>query len=46
MRARQLQAEDFEHFDLVLALDANNLPHAARLCPPAQRQRLQWADGR
>jgi protein-tyrosine phosphatase len=40
-RARQLIAEDFSRFDLVLAMDADNLAHAARLCPPGQRHRLQ-----
>jgi len=41
LRARQLVAEDFERFDLVLAMDADNLSHAQALCPPAQRQRLK-----
>lgn len=41
LRARQLQAGDFEHFDLVLAMDDDNLARAARLCPPAQRHRLR-----
>jgi protein-tyrosine phosphatase len=41
LRARQLIAEDFSRFDLVLAMDADNLAHAARLCPPGQRHRLQ-----
>jgi protein-tyrosine phosphatase len=41
LRARQLIAEDFSRFDLVLAMDADNLADAARLCPPGQRQRLK-----
>jgi protein-tyrosine phosphatase len=41
LRARQLIAEDFSRFDLVLAMDADNLAHAERLCPPGQRQRLK-----
>jgi protein-tyrosine phosphatase len=41
LRARQLTAEDFGRFDLVLAMDADNLAHAARLCPPNQRHRLK-----
>ncbi|MBI3346773.1 MAG: low molecular weight phosphotyrosine protein phosphatase [Burkholderiales bacterium] len=41
LRARQLQAEDFQRFDLVLAMDADNLAYATRLCPPAQRHRLK-----
>ncbi|MCE4554052.1 low molecular weight protein-tyrosine-phosphatase [Pelomonas cellulosilytica] len=41
LRARRLEARDFERFDLVLGMDDDNLAHAARLCPPAQRHRLQ-----
>ena len=41
LRARQLVAQDFSRFDLVLAMDADNLAHAERLCPPAQRHRLK-----
>ena len=41
LRARQLVARDFERFDLVLAMDADNLAHAERLCPPAERHRLK-----
>lgn len=41
LRARQLLAEDFERFDLVLAMDRANLDHARALCPPARRERLQ-----
>jgi protein-tyrosine phosphatase len=41
LRARQLVAEDFERFDVVLAMDDANLAHAQRLCPPAQRHRLK-----
>ncbi|WP_349744508.1 low molecular weight protein-tyrosine-phosphatase [Roseateles cavernae] len=41
LRARQLVAADFEHFDLVLAMDGDNLSLAERLCPPAQRYRLK-----
>jgi len=41
LRARKLEARDFERFDLVLAMDAENLAHAERLCPPAQRHRLK-----
>lgn len=40
LRARQLLAEDFDRFDLVLAMDDDNLARARRLCPPAQRERL------
>lgn len=41
LRARKLEANDFARFDLVLAMDDDNLAHAQRLCPPAQRHRLQ-----
>ncbi len=41
LRARQLVAADFEHFDLVLAMDGDNLALAERLCPTAQRHRLK-----
>jgi protein-tyrosine phosphatase len=41
LRARKLVAADFERFDLVLAMDADNIANAERLCPPAQRHRLQ-----
>lgn len=40
-RARQLTAEDFTRFDLVLGMDADNLSRAAKLCPPEQRHRLK-----
>jgi protein-tyrosine phosphatase len=41
LRARKLTAEDFSRFDLVLAMDADNLGYAERLCPPSQRHRLR-----
>lgn len=41
LRARQLVAQDFERFDLVLAMDEDNLANARRLCPPGQRHRLK-----
>ncbi|PZP32897.1 MAG: protein tyrosine phosphatase [Roseateles depolymerans] len=41
LRARPLTAADFEHFDLVLGMDDNNLREASRLCPPGQRHKLQ-----
>ena len=34
MRARQLTAEDFTAFDLVLVMDRSNLRDAMALCPP------------
>lgn len=41
LRARKLLAQDFERFDLVLAMDDNNFAHAQRLCPPSQRHKLK-----
>jgi len=41
LRARQLEAADFERFDLVLAMDSNNLSRARALCPAEQRHRLK-----
>ena len=41
LRARKLIAQDFERFDLVLAMDDDNLANAKRLCPPGQRHRLK-----
>ncbi|MDG0853109.1 low molecular weight phosphotyrosine protein phosphatase [Pelomonas puraquae] len=40
-RARQLVADDFTRFDLVLGMDADNLSRAAKLCPPGARHRLK-----
>jgi len=41
LRARKLVPDDFSRFDLVLAMDDDNLANAQRLCPPAQRHRLK-----
>ena len=44
-RARQLKAQDFYDFDLVLVMDDAN-QHAARaLCPPGQRHKLRRLTG-
>ncbi len=32
-RSRRVSAKDFEDFDLILAMDANNLADLRRLCP-------------
>ena len=40
LRARQLVREDFEHFDLVLVMDHENMARAHALCPPTQRHKL------
>ncbi|MBB5863289.1 low molecular weight protein-tyrosine-phosphatase [Xanthomonas sp. 3058] len=47
LRARQLRAEDFEHFDWLLCADASNLRDLQRLAPEASRDKvalwLPWA---
>ncbi len=39
--ARQVGIQDFHDFDLVLAMDRDNLSHLERLCPPQHRHRLR-----
>ena len=41
LRARQVAAEDFETFDLVLAMDRGHLKILERMCPAASRQKLR-----
>jgi protein-tyrosine phosphatase len=41
LRARQVQARDFHEFDLVLAMDENNLRDLQRLAPPQHRHKLR-----
>lgn len=36
-RARQVRPDDFEAFDLILAMDRNNLDHLARIAPETPR---------
>lgn len=40
-RARQVAVEDFERFDLVLAMDTDNLTILHAQCPPARRDRVR-----
>lgn len=40
LRARRVAAEDFAGFDLILAMDQDNLYHLQRLCPPEHRTKL------
>ena len=40
-RARQLTAGDFEDFDLILAMDWDNLALAEELCPPQHAHKLR-----
>lgn len=41
LRARQVTAEDFEHYDLILAMDGGHLERLGERCPPAQQHKLQ-----
>lgn len=41
LRARLVCAHDFETFDMVLAMDENNLRDLRRLCPPGLHHKLQ-----
>ena len=40
MRARKVAAQDLEYFDLILAMDHNNLAVLKRICPPDKHDRL------
>ncbi|AHF03150.1 phosphotyrosine protein phosphatase [Marichromatium purpuratum 984] len=40
LRARCVEADDFERFDYVLAMDQDNYAHLAALCPPGLESRL------
>jgi protein-tyrosine phosphatase len=41
LRARQVSVRDFEDFDLVLAMDWDNLAELEALCPAAQRHKVK-----
>jgi len=41
LRARQIVAEDFATFDLILAMDWDNLAMLQDACPPAHRHKLR-----
>ena len=41
LRARQVHADDFHSFDLILAADELNLRELRRRCPPEQHARLR-----
>lgn len=41
LRARQVAPEDFEKFDLLLAMDDDNLAWLREQCPPALHAKLQ-----
>lgn len=40
-RAREVRAADFEAFDLILAMDFDNLARLQQDCPPEQRHKLR-----
>lgn len=48
-RSRRVAPQDFQHFDLLLAMDADNLTELMRLCPPEHAGKLRlflaFADG-
>lgn len=39
-RARRVEPDDFERFDLILAMDRDNLMHLEHQCPPQFRHKL------
>ncbi len=41
IRGRQIREDDFEHFDLILAMDRQNLDSLSERCPPANQDRLK-----
>lgn len=41
LRARQVQSDDFARFDLILAMDGDNLALLQRACPVQHRHKLQ-----
>jgi protein-tyrosine phosphatase len=41
LRARQVRAEDFTAFDLILAMDRNNLEELLRMAPKSARGKIQ-----
>jgi protein-tyrosine phosphatase len=41
LRARQIRQSDFEQFDLILAMDWQNLSHIQEICPPNHLGKLR-----
>jgi protein-tyrosine phosphatase len=41
IRSRRIAAPDFQHFDLILAMDTSNLSDLRRLCPSDHLHKLQ-----
>jgi protein-tyrosine phosphatase len=40
-RARRVTADDFEHFDYVIAMDSDNESDLLNVCPPGYEQRIR-----
>ena len=41
LRTRKVTAQDFQKFDLILAMDSSNLTELRRLCPPEHAGKLK-----
>jgi protein-tyrosine phosphatase len=41
LRGRQVSAEDFDRFDLILAMDRSNLANLQAACPPGARAEIK-----
>jgi protein-tyrosine phosphatase len=41
LRARKVEAADFDRFDLIVAMDRGHLDLLDRCCPPARRERVR-----
>lgn len=41
LRARRIERDDFDRFDLVLAMDSDNRAFLAQLCPPSRVHKLK-----
>lgn len=46
LRARRVAPQDFERFDLILAMDAGHFDELERLCPARHQHKLQMFDER
>ena len=44
--ARQIEPDDFEHFDLIVSVDDANLQRLRRVAPPGTAERLRLLDTR
>lgn len=41
IRSRQVTERDFDHYDLIMAMDQDNLSHLLRLCPSTSSHKLK-----